>query len=63
MNEFHSEIPAPYAAKRSLARMREQRESEAEQNDEHHGMNKKNKDKAQFLQGSDQETCSRVSPT
>ena len=43
--------------------MREQRGSEAEQKDEHHGMNKKNKDKAQSLQGSDVETCSRVSPS
>ena len=43
---FHSKIPASYVAKRSLARMREQRGSETEQNDEHHGMNKKNKDKA-----------------
>ena len=46
---FTRKIPASYAAKGSLARMREQRESEAEQKDEHHGMNKKNKDKAQSL--------------
>lgn len=38
-------------------------QAETEQNEEHYGMNKKNKDKAQSLQSSNVETCSRVQRT